>query len=158
MTTTKKELTNQMKPLKASSNLKQKVVKVVFFRYLIVSAFALVIDYGSYLAILAIDKENPPIIAAISYLIGLFAAYLLSIKKVFKKGWLANSRYIESILFFLSGLMGAVISYISAEIYLTRFGQNLKIAKLVAVVISFLIIYLIRKKIIFKEKVRCSIP
>jgi putative flippase GtrA len=141
---------NKIRGFKALLNLLTNVRGIEFFRYIFVSGLALIVDYGFYLSILALDTDNPPMIAAISYLTGLLVAYLLSINKVFKNGWLRKRRWIEFTLFLISGLVGATISFISVEIYLVKFGKDLIAAKTIAVILSFIVVYLIRKKIIFR--------
>jgi len=91
-----------------------------------------------------------PQAAVCGYTLGLFVAYFLISRKVFKNGWLADKKHFEILLFILSGLLGIGLTYLSVKLYIYFFGEQINSAKLFAVIISFTGVYIFRKFYVFK--------
>jgi len=94
---------------------------------------------------------NTPFAASIGYFFGLILAYFLMTKKLFKNGWFAKKKKIEFVLFFLSGLIGIFCTYTTVFLYTKILSENIHLAKISAIFISFFSVYLIRRYLIFKE-------
>ena len=122
-----------------------------FLKYTLASFLALAIDYSCYWLLVSNNFLDLPKAAVVGYIVGLFAAYFLISGKVFKNGWLKNKKYIEVLLFFLSGLLGITLTYFVVKTVVLIFGEKINLAKLAAVMVSFFGVYLFRKKIIFKS-------
>lgn len=122
-----------------------------FVRYVIASAIALCVDYGSYWVIAATTDLALPTAAAIGYSVGLIVAYFLIAKRVFRGGWLRNKQRLEILLFALSGGLGIFVTYAVVAIYLLLLGEDVHSSKITAVVFSFVIVYFFRKMIVFRK-------
>lgn len=122
---------------------------IQFLRYSFVSLAALTVDYIYYIILIKLFLLQVEIAASISYMVGLLLAYFLLKKFVFN----FDVRYkvkVESILFFLSGLIGTFTTYLVAMASMF-FYANPYIAKGNAALLSFFIVYLFRKLYVFKE-------
>lgn len=122
-----------------------------FLRYLGVSAIALSVDYLTYLILLTLGNFSLPAAAVIGYMIGLIVAYLLISKNVFQSGWLKNKQSLQMCLFFVSGLLGISTTYAVVLIGTSSFGFGPYYAKLIAVIISFCVVYLFRRYVVFRS-------
>ena len=124
--------------------------RVELLKYTFASSIALIIDYSCYWLLVTNNILDLPKSAVVGYIAGLFFAYFLISGIVFKKGWLKNRKCIEAFLFFISGLLGIALTYISVNIVTFIFGERINVAKISAVIVSFIGVYLFRKIIIFK--------
>lgn len=122
-----------------------------FLKYFAASAVALVVDYATYWALAQSDLMELTGAAVIGYLTGLAVAYFLIAGKVFSDGWLKERRTYEVLLFALSGMLGIALTYFSVSLYVLMLGESIHSAKLFAVVISFVSVYLFRKLFIFRS-------
>jgi len=122
---------------------------IQFLRYSFVSLAALTVDYFCYIILIKFFMLQAEIAASISYLVGLLLAYFLLKKFVFN----FDVKYevkVERILFFLSGLIGTFTTYLVTKTSMF-FYANPYVAKLNAVLLSFVIVYLFRKLYVFKK-------
>lgn len=122
---------------------------IQFLRYTFVSFAALAVDYVFYIFLINFTSFKAEIAASISYMIGLVLAYVLLKKFVFNFG-VKHRVKVERILFFLSGLIGTVTTYLVAKTSMFLYA-NPFIAKGNAVIVSFVIVYLFRKYYVFKK-------
>lgn len=116
--------------------------------YIAASAVALALDYGVYWSLagsLAIDIGTA---AAVGYMAGLALAYIFMTYGVFAHRSGARRRSAEAGLFLLSGLLGIALTYVTASL-VSGLGGSLHEAKLAAVAISFVTVYLFRKFVVF---------
>ncbi len=120
-----------------------------YLRYIAVSGAALAVDMAVFLMLIAVGMA-PAIGSGISYLTGMVAHWFLSSRFVFG-AYLAQSgagRGKQQGLFFASALAG-----LSLTIAIVGLGDWLgvdpRMAKLVAVAVSFNATYLMRRKIVF---------
>lgn len=122
---------------------------IKFIKYTGASAIALLVDYGSYLVLLSLTLHSPEVLATISYLLGLGVAYVLMKHLVFNfKNQLSIKA--ERFRFLISGLIGSITTYLTTKISMWVYPYP-EIAKLVAVGVSFFVVYLYRKVYVFKQ-------
>jgi len=122
---------------------------IQFLRYSCVSLAALAVDYIFYIFIINFASLKAEIAASISYMTGLLLAYFLLKKFVFIFR-VKHKVKVERTLFFLSGLIGTVTTYLIAKTSMFLYA-NPFIAKGNAVLVSFVIVFLFRKLYVFKK-------
>ena len=128
----------------------QRMRQVTLLRYMIASVGALAVDMGSFLALLT---AGVPAVAAssIGYCLGIVAHWILSSRKVFadqvaERG-MARTR--QKAMFVISALVGLALT--TAIVWAaTVTGIDPRIAKLVAVVVSFAVTWMLRKSVVFR--------
>ena len=121
-------------------------------RYLFASAGALAVDFGSFLALLALGVAAAPA-SAFGYALGILAHWLLSSRAVFhdtvaERG---RDRNRQKALFVGSALVGLVLTTAivgAADLA----GIDPKLAKLAAIMVSFTATWLLRAKIVFRTR------
>ena len=122
---------------------------ITYSRYLAVSIAALTIDLGLFLLL---QQLGLPVFAvsALSYSAGIVAHWLLSSRMVFAAELRPRgaARAGQQALFVLSALVGlgvtvAIVSFASMMI-------DARLAKLVAVIVSFQVTYLLRRSLVFR--------
>jgi putative flippase GtrA len=116
-------------------------------RYSLVSAFSLALDFAIYLA-LTEGQVHAALAGVVGYAAGLALHFLLSVRFVFDAG--ATDKQQPRLLaeFAASGIagMGVTALVISAT---TGFGAPALAAKVVAAAASFLIVYTLRRTVVF---------
>jgi putative flippase GtrA len=125
---------------------------IVFLRYIAASAFALGIDLGSFLALLAFGVPAAAAAAA-GYSLGIAAHWLVSSRAVFTAGVAERGpeRTRQKALFVISALLGLGLT--TAIVGLGGFaGLDPRAAKLFAVAASFTLTWLMREKVIFRTR------
>lgn len=123
---------------------------IEFLAYFAASAVALGVDYGCYWLLATRGGLSLGAAAAAGYMIGLAVAYVLMSFVVFPGRWLSGRRGSEAVLFALSGLLGLVLTYFTATLVARLSGGGLHVAKLAAVAVSFLSVFLFRKLVIYR--------
>jgi len=121
----------------------------LYLRYVGASAASLGVDFAVLLAAMAIGVP-PALAAACGYIVGIGCHWLLSSKLVFV-GQVAldtAGRRHQQALFVLSALVGLGITTGIVGLG-TRYGLDPRIAKGIAIVVSFQATYVIRKKLVF---------
>ena len=126
-----------------------KVRQQVFFRYLVASVGALSVDVGIFLILLKLSTA-PATAAVIGYCAGILAHWLLSSRKVFfdisrTQGGARNK---QKALFVGSALIGLAITYAIVQAG-SMTSIDPRIAKLVAIAISFQTTWLLRRFWVF---------
>lgn len=119
--------------------------------YTSISAIALVLDYSIYLISLELGLDAP-ISSIIGYVVGLVLAYVLMKNRVFKEGWLEEKRYLEFFGFLLSGVVGILLTYLAVFLTNALIPGSIHIAKINAVIISFVGVLLFRKCVVFRKR------
>lgn len=125
-----------------------------FLKYTAASALALALDYAVYWLLAGGAGIGIGPAAAAGYGAGMVLAYLLLSARVFPGRWLSARRGIEASLFAVSGMVGLVLTYVTASLVHQLAGGSLHVAKLSAVAVSFVSVYLIRKFIVFRRPER----
>ena len=125
-----------------------------FVRYLLASIGALAVDFGSFLALLAVGLAAAPA-SAIGYSFGIVAHWLMSSRAVFQDRVAQSgaSRTQQKALFVISALVGlalttAIVAAGDAS------GIDPRLAKIAAIAVSFLVTWLIRARIVFRRPAR----
>ena len=121
----------------------------VYFRYIGASAVSLGVDFAVFMAALSIGVP-PALAAACGYIVGIVCHWLISSRMVFV-GLVADdsaSRRHQQALFVLSALVGLAITTAIVGVG-SRYGLDPRIAKGIAIVVSFQTTYIIRKKVVF---------
>ncbi len=127
-----------------------RLLAATYVRYLGASVVALAADGGSYLV--ALEAGVAPVVAAVlGYTIGIFVHWLLSSRLVFASGArdFAHRRNRQRSLFVGSALIGLALTGAVVAIT-TQLGLDPRLAKLVAIVVSFQATYFLRKMVVFR--------
>ncbi len=129
--------------------LRAALLNRVLIKYLLASVFALGMDMGSFLALLAWGMA-PVLASVISYSIGIVGHWLASSRAVFRAG--VNERGPErtkqKVQFVLSALVGLSLTAAIIDVG-GRLGIDPRLSKLVAVGVAFVVTYYIRSAYIF---------
>lgn len=121
-----------------------------FVRYVLASVGALAVDVGSFLALLSFGASAAPA-SAVGYSLGIVAHWLMSSRAVFHEtvaeGGAARTR--QKALFVISALIGLALT--TAIVGLADWSRiDPRIGKAIAIVLSFLVTWLIRSRIVFR--------
>ena len=121
----------------------------VYLRYVGASALALGVDMGSFLALL--DGGMPAAAAsAIGYGAGIAAHWLISSRLVFEGAATTSGaeRHRQKLLFAVTAMvgLGATVAIVGAG---QRLGLEPRLAKLVAIAVSFQTGWLLRRRLVF---------
>jgi putative flippase GtrA len=120
-----------------------------YLRYAIASVLALGVDMGLFLA--ALDARVAPTLAsAIGYSAGIVAHWLVSSRFVFAESAAESgpARHRQKVMFVLTAFVGLVLTVAIVAIG-QEFGIDARIAKLVAIVVSFQSGWLLRRGLVF---------
>jgi putative flippase GtrA len=123
---------------------------IVFLRYIAASAFALGVDLGSFLALLALGFPAAAA-AATGYSLGIVAHWLISSRAVFTTGVAERGpvRTRQKAMFVVSALLGLGLTTAIVGLGGTA-GLDPRLAKLIAIAASFTLTWLMREKIVFR--------
>ncbi|MFM2300394.1 MAG: hypothetical protein RLZZ84_130 [Pseudomonadota bacterium] len=128
----------------------RQLTDAVFLRYIAASALALGVDLGSFLILLGLGLPAA-IAAALGYGLGIVAHWLMSSRAVFARGLAARGpeRTWQKAMFVGSALFGLALT---TAIVGTgdALGTDPRIAKLVAIAISFSLTWMLREKFVFR--------
>ena len=131
-----------------------KLRDVRFIRYILASVGALAVDVGSFLALLAIGTAAAPA-SALGYSLGILAHWLMSSRAVFQDTVAERGveRTKQKALFVVSALVGLALTtaIVGAGDWA---GGDPRLAKMVAIVVSFTATWLLRSKIVFRAERR----
>jgi putative flippase GtrA len=121
----------------------------VYTRYIGASVVALGIDFAVFMATMSLGVP-PALAAACGYAAGIVCHWLISTKMVFvtQVAAVGAARRQQQGLFVLSALVGLGITTGIVGLA-TRYGLDPRIAKGIAIVVSFQATYVLRKKVVF---------
>lgn len=125
-----------------------------FFRDACVSALALALDFAIYLALTRLQIMSPAMAGVTGYSLGLLLHYTLSVRFVFDAGASLKTRRRLFTEFAASGMFGVVTTWAVIHTAVGAFGIGSLAAKGLAVLVSFLAVFIIRRSIIFANKYR----
>jgi putative flippase GtrA len=125
---------------------------VTFIRYVFVSVGALAVDMGVFLALLSAGTLST-LAAAIGYSVGIVTHWWLSSRKVFhdrisERGTSARTQ--QKAMFVISALLGLAMTMAIVGIG-EALGVDPRLAKLFAIGASFMLTYLLRNIVIFRN-------
>jgi len=123
-----------------------------FFAYVVVSALALIVDVATLYALSMAPGVDKPLATLLAYCTGLIVHYVLAISHVFAYRRFAQRRGLEFALYALVGIVGAVTTYVIV-LGGTRIGVSLWPSKAVAVIVSFVLTYAVRRLLLFSRAV-----
>jgi putative flippase GtrA len=120
-----------------------------YFRYILASGGALCVDLGLFIAALAFGLL-PAVAAGLGYCAGILAHWVMSSRAVFvgrlaDRGW---ARRQQQGLFLGSALVGLALTMAIVGVG-HRLGLDPRVAKLVAIGVSFQVTYLLRRRLVF---------
>lgn len=125
--------------------------EVRWVNYLLASVLALGSDAGLFLLLL--DAGLAPVAAsAVGYCAGIFVHWVISSRLVFADGTAARGtgeRHRQKMLFVASALVGLAVTTAIVGTG-SALGLDPRIAKLIAIVVSFQTTYLLRRHIVFR--------
>ncbi len=126
--------------------------QLTYMRYLVVSVTALAVDMGLFLLLLQIGTQSMAA-SAIGYSVGIFVHWFLSSRKVFQdrvseRGTAERTQ--QKAMFVMSALLGlaTTTAIVGAGEWM---GIDPRIAKLVAIAVSFQLTYVLRNVLIFRN-------
>jgi len=122
--------------------------KIQFFRYIFVGGVATIIDMGSLYVFTSMVGIHYLISAAIAFVFGVMANYLMSIVWVFKT---TGNFKREITLFVIIGLGGLILNEIIIWLLVEKVNLYYMIAKAIAVVIVLVWNFGMRKKFVFAQ-------
>ncbi|MCE2841920.1 MAG: GtrA family protein [Novosphingobium sp.] len=133
------------------SDLLYRLRKTTVIRYGIASVGALAVDMGLFLALLSIGMMAA-IASAIGYSAGIVAHWILSSRKVFNDNVAERgaARTRQKALFVVSALIGLALTTVIVGLVTALHGDP-RLAKLVAIVVSFTATWLLRKHLVFPD-------
>lgn len=129
-----------------------KLRDVRLIRYILASVGALAVDVGSFLAFMALGVAAAPA-SAMGYSLGILAHWLMSSRAVFQDSVAASGveRTKQKALFVISALVGLGLT--TAIVGLGDWaGGDPRLAKGVAIIVSFTATWLLRSKIVFRSE------
>lgn len=134
----------------ALTTLLLRLRKTMVIRYGLASVAALAIDMGAFLTLLALHVM-PAIASAIGYGFGIVAHWLLSSRKVFADSVAESGiqRARQKALFVVSALIGLAVTTGIVGVIAALHGDP-RLAKLLAIVVSFTITWMLRKHLVFR--------
>jgi putative flippase GtrA len=121
----------------------------LYTRYVGASVAALGVDFAVFMAAMSLGMSPAPA-AACGYMAGIVCHWIISSRVVFVGAVAADAtgRRQQQALFFLSALVGLGITMGIVGLG-SRYGLDPRLAKGLAIVVSFQATYVLRKKVVF---------
>jgi putative flippase GtrA len=136
-----------VRPAAAARSLTGFAARLMLTRYLLVSLCALCADTLLFLALS--DRLLPPGAAACAgYLFGILVHWVLSVRFVFRDRLSRRASHAQRLSFVLSALLGLGVT-VGIVSLATHAGLPAAPAKAIAVAVSFTLVYLVRKHVVF---------
>jgi putative flippase GtrA len=117
-------------------------------RYLAVSALALAVDFGTYVALIRLAGVHYLVAAPIAFVLGLAVSYSLSIAWVFRKRRLADPR-MEFAIFAVLGVAGVMLNQLIIYGGVEWAGLSYELAKIASAGVVFCFNFVSRKLLLF---------
>jgi putative flippase GtrA len=125
------------------------MLQPIYLRYVAASGVSLTVDFGLFMGALSLGMA-PAAAAAFGYAMGVLCHWILSSRLVFV-GHVASdaaSRWHQQALFVGSALVGLAITTSIVGLG-SRYGLDPRLAKIIAIGVSFQVTYVLRKKVVF---------
>lgn len=120
------------------------------FRYLLISALALLADMGVFSASLRMAGVSWPLAACLGFVTGVCVAYGLSVRYVFRVRKLRRHPMAEWVIFVGLGVLGLGVTQAVLYLCIEWLSWSAELAKLAAAVVTFMANFLSRKMLLFK--------
>ncbi len=117
-------------------------------RYLVVSALALSVDFGTYVALIRLAGVYYLVAAPIAFVLGLVVSYTLSVRWVFRTRRLADAR-LEFGIFAVLGVAGVALNQIIVYGGVEWLGLSYELAKIGSAGVVFCFNFASRKLLLF---------
>jgi putative flippase GtrA len=124
----------------------------MFSRYFVASVLALGVDVATLYLLMLAFAIGPDVAAAGGYLVGVVVHYWASRRFVFSAGWLDHTRLAEFGAFLATGIGGLLLTFGIVHLLAARLGFPVLAAKGAAVAVSFVVVYLVRASLVFRER------
>lgn len=127
-----------------------RIRQIVLVRYILASVGALAVDMGTFLALLSAGV--PPVAAsALGYCVGIAVHWILSSRKVFADQVASGGRdrTRQKAMFVVSAMIGLGVTTVIVGAA-SAGGLDPRLAKLVAIVVSFAVTWFLRKRVVFR--------
>jgi putative flippase GtrA len=85
------------------------------------------------------------------YICGLILMYFISVRYIFKKRNFKRRKILEMVIFFLSGVLGTGLTFLTVYVSVNFFNMPALIAKGAAIGVSFICVYGFRKFLLFND-------
>ena len=125
--------------------------------YVVVSALALAVDLALFQSLVQAGLR-PKLAGVGGYLAGLALHYVLSKRFVFDVSGSTKSKMQRRLEFFASGLVGLMLTWMIIWVATEALQMPSLIAKLLAVGVSFVVVFVIRRQIVFAMSGRLTPP
>ena len=127
-----------------------RIRQIVLVRYILASVGALAVDMGTFLALLSAGLL-PVAASAMGYALGIAVHWILSSRKVFADQVASGGRERtrQKAMFVVSALIGLGVTTLIVG-GATAAGLDPRVAKLCAIVVSFTVTWLLRKRVVFR--------
>lgn len=120
-----------------------------FSRYVVVSVLALGLDFVAFLALTYGAEVKASLAGVVGYAFGLALHFVLSTRFVFERRGLEKSQRRLLGEFALSGLVGVALTWSIIAVAVDFAGLYPIVGKILAVGISFVAVYLLRRSVVF---------
>ena len=134
------------------STLLAKLRDIRFLRYILASVGSLAVDVAGFLALMALAVAAAPA-SAVGYSLGIVTHWLLSSRAVFQDSVAqrGHARTRQKAMFVISALIGLALTtaIVASGVWA---GIDPRLAKLVAIGVSFMVTWLLRSKIVFRSQ------
>lgn len=120
------------------------------FRYLLISALALLADMLVFSATMRMVDVPWPVAACLGFVTGVCVAYGFSIRYVFRVRKLRRSPLAEWLIFVGLGVLGLGVTQAVLYLCIEWLSWSAEFAKLAAAVVTFMTNFLSRKVLLFK--------
>ncbi|KUY93697.1 GtrA family protein [Burkholderia sp. RF7-non_BP1] len=121
---------------------------MMFSGYFVVSAVSLVVDWALFLALASAMQIDAGISASVAYLVGGGVNYVLSRRFVFRSTTIGRRQVREALLFAASCGFGSLLT--AGIVHLAAGLVGNIAAKWLAVMVSFVTLYLVRRGAVFR--------
>ena len=120
------------------------------WKYFLVSAAALAIDYGLLVGLTSIGHVHYLVSAGVGFAAGLLLSYALSVAFVFREHGLSDRR-LEFLGFMLIGLAGLALNELLMGFFVETVGLGYALAKIPATGVGFLFNFGVRRAFLFTK-------
>ena len=130
----------------------KKIIALEFFGYLCASACALLVDFSFFVFALRVLEWSWLVSSSLGFSLGVFVAYFISVRLVFKTRKYLTAPYFEGTIFFVTGLVGVVVTILVLWFCIEILFLPPELSKVVSAGFTFISNFLARKLLLFRNK------